>query len=125
MKPEQLIVAGAVYHLCLVVFHVLFWKIFRWRAALRKVDVVNAGVMQVMNVQLIGLFTAVAVVEFGWPRELLATGVGRAGLWAVFGFWALRAANQFVFFSRRHPASWAAFAVFLFGATIHAAALGG
>jgi len=48
---KQLLIAGSIYNLLFAIFHILFWKIFR-KTQLNKLDFLNRGIMQVLNLCL-------------------------------------------------------------------------
>jgi hypothetical protein len=122
VTPERLVLAASAYHVALGVFHVAFWKLFRWREDLPRLTPVNRGVLQVLNIMACYVFFAVALLQGLNPEAWTAGAPGRAGLVAVAGFWLLRAALQPIFW-RRTAVSWAFCALFLLGAGLHLAAL--
>ncbi len=56
MDMELLIKLGGIYYIILIVFHLLFWRIFNWQEDLRSVSFINRSTMQVMNIFLIFVF---------------------------------------------------------------------
>lgn len=122
MSAEQLTLAGAIFNAAFGVFHLGFWRLFRWRDELPRLGAINRGVMQVLNLMLAYVFFAVAVAQWLLTPGWTATPLGRFGTGVVAGFWLLRALLQ-PFFWPRVPASWAMCAVFLLGAAWHALAL--
>lgn len=122
MRAEQLTLAGAAFNAALGLFHLGFWKLFRWREELSRLGVVNRGVVQVLNLMLAYVFFAVAAAQWFLAPAWTATPLGRVGTGVVAGFWLLRALLQ-PYFWPRVPASWAMFALFLLGAALHAWAL--
>lgn len=122
MSAEQLTLAGAVFNAAFGVFHLGFWKLFRWSDELLRLGAVNRGVMQVLNLMLAYVFFAVATAQWCLAPAWTTTPLGRVGTGIVAGFWLLRALLQ-PFFWPRVPASWAMFGLFLLGAAFHALAL--
>jgi len=119
----QLLLACAVANLGFAVFHVAFWRLFDWRDQLARVSWVNRGVMQVLNVRLIYVFVLFAALQAVFAPTLLASPPGFALQAGIAGFWAMRAAEQVLFFRLAHPASKGIFALFVANALLHAAAL--
>jgi len=117
-----LIVASGLFNLAFAVFHLLFWRLFNWHDELRRLGMANRGVMQVLNLCLIYVFTVVALILLSFPREAFATELGAFLLLAMAGFWLLRAILQPMFFHLRHPLSQGLFAMFVIGTLIHGAA---
>jgi len=122
MNSTGWLFAAAGYNLALTVFHLGFWRIFRWREELPKLHLVNRGVMQVMNCMLIFVFLSMAVLQVVYAAEFTGTSLGRGLLLFMAGFWIVRAILQPVFFRRTAVVSWVFFLVFLAGAVLHAAA---
>jgi len=116
---DALIKAGGVYCTALVVFHILFWKIFHWDRELPKLNRLNRAIMQVLNISLTFVFLIIAYVSFVHTSELLATPLGHTLLGAIALFWLFRAVQQIVFFKLEHWVSWVFLVFFLGGAAIY------
>ncbi|MBI4912031.1 MAG: hypothetical protein HY823_04780 [Acidobacteria bacterium] len=116
---QALLVAGAVFHLAFAVFHLLFWKLFRWKEELSRLGAINRGVMQVLNICLIYVFLFLAWLALFHRPAMLGTDLGRALLGSVSLFWVLRAVVDLIFFQRRHWVAWLLFVLFICGALIH------
>jgi len=116
---RHLIIAGGFFHLGFAAFHLLFWRVFRWKEELRRLGPINRGVMQVLNLCLTFVFLIFAYLSLFLPDEMLTTPVGRPLLAWIAVFWLLRAFQQLIFFSRRQWASWALFALLLVGAGLY------
>lgn len=123
MKSQLWLYAAAGYNVALALFHVGFWRMFRWKDELPKLHPVNQGVMQVMNLMLVFVFlmlTAVLVLNAG---EIGGSRLGRSLLGGMMLFWLVRAALQPVFWRTQPAATNAAFVIlFLLGAGLHALA---
>jgi hypothetical protein len=125
MKTQVWIYAAAGYNVALAVFHLGFWRLFRWKEELRKLHPVNRGVMQVMNIMLTFMFLMLAAVQVLNAAELTATPLGRLLMAVLTGFWLLRAVLQPVFWPTMPKATNAAFiGLFTLGAGLHALAFG-
>ncbi len=99
MKTADIfLLIGGAFNLFFALFHIGFWKLFKWKTELPKLSFINRGVMEVMNLCLIFLFLAGAFLMFFYRGELFATSLGSAVLifWALF--WFFRTIEQFVFF---------------------------
>lgn len=116
---KTLLFIGGFYHLALAAFHVGFWKLFDWKRELAKLDSVNRGVMQILNLRLIFVFLVFAYVSFFHGDGLLTTNVGRFFTAAISLFWFGRAIEQIVFFGLKKTVSIAMFFIFLFGALVY------
>ncbi len=101
-------------------FHIFFWRVFGWPASLEPSGQINSGVTQILNLCLTFVFFAAAV----WLVMLYSDGADadeQSGLMlTIAAFWLFRAGLQPIYFSLRHPASAALFALFLIGSAIHA-----
>lgn len=122
MSASGWIVAAAVFNAGFGVFHLGFWRLFRWREELPRLGAINRGVVPVLNIMLTYAFFAVAATQAAMPGAWIDAPLGRAALAGLAGFWVLRAGLQLIFWPRVGR-SWALFGVFLTGATLHALAL--
>lgn len=97
MRGETLIYLCGAHSLAFAVFHLAFWKLFDWPAALRQTNTATRAVTQILNLRLIYVFLGVAVLCFWLPQELLGTRLGHVLLAGMALFWAGRLVEQFVF----------------------------
>lgn len=107
------------FNIVLIIFHVLFWKVFNWKTTLSKGTKANAVAMQIMNIQLIYLFLAMSLLYFIFPNELLQTKIGNTILFGYAGFWIIRFLQQFIFLKMKGSFVIKLTLLFLFGAIIH------
>lgn len=117
-----MIFAAAVFNIAFALFHVAFWRLFRWPEELQRVGIANRGIMQVLNLSLIFLFLLIGCVFALFPRDIVETGLGQFLLLGMTWFWLVRAVYQPLFFGWFHPLSTSLFGVFLLGAAVHALA---
>lgn len=79
MKTAFVIAAG-LFDVAIVVFHVLFWRLFRWPESLQPSGRLNSAITQTLNVMLTYVFAVYAAVLLWQGREagpaLLVPGVG-------------------------------------------------
>ncbi|TGL75737.1 hypothetical protein [Leptospira yasudae] len=97
MEPKDFLIVGTIHSLGFAVFHVFFWKIFRWKEDLKRVSFANRAILQIANLRLIYLFVFMAGVTFFFPTELLSSSLGK---WILIGFsvfWWGRLIEQFIF----------------------------
>ncbi len=85
------------YSLLFALFHIGFWKIFKWRDDLKKLVFANRGIMQILNIQIIYYFLFTALICFIFPTELLNTKFGKIFLLGCSLFWLIRTIQQFIF----------------------------
>ena len=107
------------YSLFFAVFHCGFWKMFNWNEELKKLDVLNSGVMQILNVHLIYVLLFVSFVCGVFANELRSTKLGNAFLLGCSLFWVLRIVNQFIFYNEE-PMSFGLIIFLLIGAVLFA-----
>lgn len=125
MKSQVWIYAAAGYNVALAGFHLGFWRMFRWKEQLAGLHPVNRGVMQVMNIMLIGFLLLMAAVLVLNAAELTASALGRLLLAGLTALWVLRAILQPLFWKDVPKATNAAFiGLFMLGAGLHALAFG-
>ena len=111
--------AGGYFHLALALFHLMFWRLFRWHEQLARLHPVNRAVMQVLNLRLTYVFIVFAVLSLVYTDAMLSVGLGQVLCAAIALFWVMRALEQLVFFSM-HLFSWLMFFIFLGGAALYA-----
>ncbi len=120
MSNDPVLMLCALHSLALAMFHAGFWTLFRWPQTLQQTTLANRAILQIVNIQLIWLFLAVAALCLVYPAELRGTALGRAVLFGMSGFWVLRLIQQFVFLRMRHPLVHALSVVFFAGAVLFA-----
>ena len=116
---EALVLAGGVYTVLLIVFHLLFWHIFKWPEALNSLDKVNRSTMQVLNLSITFVFVIFAYVSFMHVDELLGSPLGKLLLVLVSMLWLFRAIQQLMFYGTGHKASVGLALYFLLGALLY------
>lgn len=116
---EKLIIAGGIYTIVLIVFHVLFWRIFNWPETLKSLNDVNRATIQVLNISITFIFVIFAYISFMHTQELLNTRLGRSLLILISGLWIFRAAQQVVFYKLKHKASVGLAFYFLLGSVLY------
>lgn len=117
---ETLVRIGGAYCLAFAVFHLFFWRLFRWRRELAKLGFVNRQVVQILNLCLTFAFVVFAVPSLFFAGEMVGTGLGRTLLGLIALFWLLRAVEQVVFFGLRRWLSVVFFLTFLGGVALFA-----
>jgi hypothetical protein len=115
MSKEIWIYICGVHSLLFAVFHIAFWKLFRWKTELQKISAVNRGILQILNLRLVFVFLLFAFLCFVYPRELYTTGLGRALLAGISLFWLGRLIEQFVFFQLKNVYTHILTAMFFLG----------
>lgn len=118
MNAMYLVYAGGAFTAALAVFHLMFWRLFRWKSQLSHLHPINRAVMQALNLCLTFVFVLVAYLCFFHAGELISTPLGRSLLAGLSALWLFRMALQPVFFSAHAPLSWAFVAYFLVGAML-------
>jgi len=90
---------GGVLNSILIVFHIMFSKLFDWPNDLKKLSPINSRIMVTLNFALILLFALFSLLSFIYTDEMVAeTGLGFA-LCLMYGFfWVWRAAWQVYYF---------------------------
>jgi hypothetical protein len=110
-----LIILGGLFNLGFAIFHCFFWKVFRWQKDLALVARVNRNIFQILNLCLIFVLVAFALISFLCFPELLRTGVGRWMLLIMGLFWLFRGIEQIVFFGFKNVQSLLFTVIFFFG----------
>ena len=122
MDIKHFLVLLCGFHaLALAVFHMLFWRIFRWKKELAKLSAANSAIMQIFNTRLIYLFLFLAFLCFFYPSELIETRLGQVILAGFSLFWLGRFLEQFVFLRKiNHPMVHVLTVIFLIGSVLFA-----
>lgn len=87
------VLAAALFDVAIFIFHVLFWRLFRWPESLEASGRLNSAITQTLNIMLTYLFAVYAAALFWLGRE-----AGPALLLPAVGFGALRIWLQFRLF---------------------------
>ncbi len=116
---EILIKAGGIYCIGFVVFHLLFWRIFKWNEDLRSLSFINRAIMQVVNLSLTFSFIIFGYISLVHTNELLSSSLGQSLLILIALFWLARSIEQAVFFKLNHWGSFAFLLIFLTGSMLY------
>ncbi|AOP32703.1 hypothetical protein A0128_01745 [Leptospira tipperaryensis] len=103
MKPEDFLILGSIHSVGFAIFHVYFWKLFRWKDDLKRVSFANRAILQITNLRLIYFFVFMAVITFCFRTELIHS---QMGTWILVGlsfFWWGRLIEQFIFLRVNQP----------------------
>ncbi len=116
---EILIKIGGFYNILLIVFHVLFWRIFNWQEDLKTLTFLNRCTMQVLNISITLVFVIFSYISFAHTNELLHTPLGNILLALISIFWFARAAQQVIFYKLKHWISWVFMLFFSLGGVLY------
>ena len=116
---DAMIFFGGVFNLGFAIFHLMFWRLFRWREDLASLTYINRSVMQILNLCVTFVFLVMAYVSFFHRPELVQTSLGKTILVAFSLFWFLRMVEQVVFFGVRKKMSVILTLVFLLGGVVY------
>ena len=105
MTPQTVLIIGGILHLGWALFHLGFPRIFKWESALASLDLVQSGIMRIMNLCLVFVFLALAYLSLVHGSLLLAPGLGRIMVSLTAAFWLFRFILQLVYFKLSHPVS--------------------
>jgi len=119
MDIYTIIKIGGIYNIAFLVFHALFWKLFKWDKELPKLSRINKAIMQVLNLCLMFCFLVFGYISLFHTSELTSSSLGRVLLLFIALFWLARAIEQLIFFSLRRAASIAMFILFLLGSCLY------
>ena len=89
-RASLLVKIGGYASIGWLIFHLLFWQMFDWRAELKRLSRLNSGVMQVLNLCLSFVFLLFAIVSLWHTSELLSAGIGRTVSLGIGVFWLFR-----------------------------------
>ncbi len=81
------LLAAGVFNFGLAVFHLFFWRLFRWQEELPGLSAVNRGIMPVLNLCLTFVLFFFAALCLLFPSELIASELGGFLLFGMCVFW--------------------------------------
>ena len=108
------------YCLAFAIFHIGFWKRFKWNKDLKKLLFANRGIMQILNVQIIYYFLFVTFLCIAFPAELQHTKLGNAFLIGCSLFWLIRTVQQVIFFKANSKLIHVLTVIFIIGTILFA-----
>jgi hypothetical protein len=117
---ETIILIGGIFNLGFAVFHLIFWRLFRWKEDLASLTSINRSVMQILNLCLIFVFLVIAYISIFFSSAMISTSLGKTLLIAFSLFWFQRMIEQIIFFGIKNKVSLVFTLVFLVGSIIYA-----
>jgi FtsH-binding integral membrane protein len=108
-----------IYNLAFAIFHVTFWKIFKWNEDLKKTSLANRAVIQILNIRLIYIFLLMSFIYFFCTEELIGSKIGFVLLIGFLGFWIGRTVEQFIFLRVKSKMVTILTVIFFIGIIIH------
>ena len=109
----------AMFNLLLAVFHMFFWKLFKWKSDLQSISVANRAIIQIFNVLGIYLFIVAGLAFVLFYPALMDSAGGRFFVVTAAVFWAIRLVLQFVFFDHKYGVIQFLSFIFLLGTILH------
>ncbi len=119
MNKTLLLYICGFYNLSFAVFHIYFWKIFKWKEDLKRNSIANRAIIQILNIRLIYVFLLMAFIYFFVPDQLIATEIGFILLIGFLGFWIGRFIEQFIFLRVKSKMAAILTIIFFIGIIIH------
>jgi hypothetical protein len=116
-----LIIAGGAFNLGFGIYHLTFWKTYRWSTDLPKISRLNQSVVQIINLCLAFMIFAMAFLSFFYFNDLIATALGNVLLFIMFMFWLLRMVEQVIFFGTKNRTAILFTFIFLAGSLLYLA----
>lgn len=120
---EWLLRIGGLHCLAFAVFHLAFWRLFRWKHELAKLGTANRAIMQILNLRLVYVFLGMGLLSLAFTRELLDTRLGHVVLAFMALFWLGRSVEQLVFLRINDWRVHLLTALFVLGAVLYAVPL--
>jgi len=117
---EKLIIAGGLYNIALIIFHILFWRIFKWPESLGSLNSINKATIQVLNISITFIFFTFSYISLAHTQDLLNTDLGNTLLVLMSCLWLFRAIQQVIFYKLNHITSVGLTFFFLLGSSLYA-----
>jgi len=102
MDKDFIIYLGGLHSLGFAIFHMFFWKLFKWDTDLEKISKPNRAIMQIANLRLIYIFLFFSFICFFFTQDLYTTRIGKAFLLGSSLFWIGRTIEQYIFLKINH-----------------------
>jgi hypothetical protein len=118
MDRTLLIICG-IYNLVFAIFHILFWKLFKWKEDLKGNSLANRAIIQILNIRLIYVFLLMGFIYIVYPEQLMETKIGFVLLIGFLGFWIGRTVEQFIFFKIKSKMVSVLTIIFCIGIVLH------
>lgn len=119
MDKTLLLNLCGIYNLAFAIFHISFWKIFKWNEDLERISVANRAIIQILNIRLIYVFLLMSFIYFFFPHQLMDSKLGFALLIGFLGFWIGRTIEQFIFLRVKSKMVTILTIIFIVGTIIH------
>jgi len=116
---EKLIIAGGIFNLALIIFHLMFWRIFKWPETISSLSFTNKATIQVLNISITFIFFIFSYISFAHTQELITTPLGNSLLVLMSILWLFRALQQIWFYKLKHIASIGLTIFFIIGAALY------
>jgi hypothetical protein len=115
---KAIVFVCGIYSIAFAIFHILFWKLFKWKKDLDRLNFNNKAIVQILNIRLIYIFIFTAVVCFVYPDELLKSNLGHFFLGGMSLFWAGRTVEQLILFNNNSWVHYLLLFLFILGTLI-------
>lgn len=115
----KLIFIGGIFNLLFALFHLLFWKLFKWKDELNSISFINKNIMQVLNLCLIFVFLIFSYISIFHTSEMLNSKLGISLTSCISLFWFLRSLEQIILFKLKTTISWILLILFIIGTFIY------
>jgi hypothetical protein len=119
MASASLVHVAGWLNLVAAVFHLGFWRLFRWPRSLGDLNPVNRGTLYTMNWALTYFFGLVATVFLCAKLDAVRDSTIVWLLFGMSGFFLLRALVHPYYFRLRHPLSLLVFVYSLLASVVH------
>jgi hypothetical protein len=111
-------VLTALYQLYFAVFHLRFWKRYRWDFDLRHASEFTRKIVRILSIVLALQLTMYALVLLWFRDGIAANPIGVAVLLQIAAFWAARLVLHFMLFEGWHGRSLRWLSVFALGVAL-------
>ena len=119
LEPTALVHAAGWLNVVAAVFHLGFWRLFRWPQSLGDLNSVNRGTLYTMNWTLTYLFGLVGFIFLRTDQAAAHAGTVSWLLYGMSGFFLMRALVHPFYFRLKNPLSLAIFIIALLGSALH------
>jgi hypothetical protein len=121
--PLALTVSTALYQLYFAVFHLRFWKRYRWDFDLRHASDFTRKIVRMLSLVLALQLASYALILLWFREDIASTPIGIAVLLQIAAFWAARLALHLFYFGGLRAASLHWLSVFMAGVALPIVAL--
>jgi hypothetical protein len=105
MNGTHMIMIAGVFNGLFAVFHLFFWKMFKWPESLASSGPINRKIMPIFNIVTTSTLFVFSGVCLFMSADLVATPMGQIFCLTIAGFWGVRTITEIIYGDMRDSVS--------------------